>query len=172
MWFTSCWFITYGLAVLCRASTVAKVLNDISILSDDAEGLENTARSFHIFEGTLNEAMAVHTAFDKVNGDLINATTDINALSPPSDTDAFDILDAMTTAKPFVEHGASKAEWATLFFYNFTTVAEQVQHDISNFTMLWSTFQYIVFEESRARPNARVEHIHIDVALAKAVVGI
>lgn len=36
---------------------MAKVLNDISVLSDDAERLENTARSFHVFGGTLDEAM-------------------------------------------------------------------------------------------------------------------
>lgn len=66
------------------------------------------------------------------------------ALSSSSDTQALDIFEAQTDARPFVDRAAFKARSTKLFFHNYPAVAVQVEHDFDNFSMAWPKFNNAV----------------------------
>ncbi|KAG6867713.1 hypothetical protein C0993_012021, partial [Termitomyces sp. T159_Od127] len=104
-------FVFASLPVLLFAQTTpAQIESDINVLAtllaDDLAAID----AFPIEGGTIDEAMAIHTADTNVNDILVTITNDIKTASCPlSDSDASVILDLAEARAPTIQQALADA---------------------------------------------------------------
>jgi hypothetical protein len=90
-----------SLAVLLKRDA-ATVVADLAVLTSQVTALDNAAQAFPLTDGTLDEAMAVHTNAVNVISTLNTAASDEQAAGAFSEADGLAILSALEGFEPSI----------------------------------------------------------------------
>ncbi|KAF5324143.1 hypothetical protein D9619_011130 [Psilocybe cf. subviscida] len=158
MWFTylrPCWVITCGLVAICQATTVTDVLNDINTITMHATSAYDVVTSLTSPQGLLgivttevNALVAnievIHAEFNKVNGGLMKAVTDTNALSGPSTTDLLRISQAATKSKLVMNNAIAEVQAKEHTLDVNPPAARLIKQDLQSFSVAVAMFDNAV----------------------------
>jgi len=151
---------------------VSQVESDIASISTQVTSLDNAINAFPDTGGSLTAALAINTAATSLTSTIKNATTDVQALTPPVDeSDADTIFSAVQAFVPTIVDALTAIIAKKPSFDSLIVADSLVSTDLANLNSSTSAFEAALVAAAPAdlQSNASAIIATLDAAFTKAI---